>query len=93
MPQGHDLAKTLGKGWVSLMRGHGCAVAGTSLYDTVHTAVLLQDSAKVQAAALRLGEITELSPGEVAKAGHHDSQSRNSRAWEYWSRRAGADKL
>jgi ribulose-5-phosphate 4-epimerase/fuculose-1-phosphate aldolase len=93
LPQGHDLAKTLGKGWVSLMRGHGCAVAGTSLYDAVHTAILLQDNARVQAAAIRLGEVIELTPGEVAKAGSHGSQSRTSRAWEYWSRRAGADKL
>jgi ribulose-5-phosphate 4-epimerase/fuculose-1-phosphate aldolase len=93
MPQGHDLAKTLDKGYVCLMRGHGCAVAGNSLYDAVHTAVLMQDNAKLQAAGLRLGEITYLSPGEIAKAGRHDSQSRNSRAWEYWSRRSGADKL
>jgi ribulose-5-phosphate 4-epimerase/fuculose-1-phosphate aldolase len=93
LPQGHDLAKALGKGWVSLMRGHGCAVAGSSLYDAVHTAVLMQDNAKLQAAGLRLGEISYLSPGEVAKAGSHDTQSRTSRAWEYWSRRSGADKL
>jgi len=93
MPQGHDLAKTLDQGYVCLMRGHGCAVAGSSLYDAVHTAVLLQDNARLQAAGLRLGEITYLSPGEVAKAGGHDTQSRNSRAWEYWSRRSGADQL
>jgi ribulose-5-phosphate 4-epimerase/fuculose-1-phosphate aldolase len=93
LPQGHDLAKALGKGWVSLMRGHGCAVAGTSLYDAVHTAVLLQDNAKLQAAAVRLGEFIPLTPGEVEKAGSHDTQSRTSRAWEYWSRRASADKL
>jgi ribulose-5-phosphate 4-epimerase/fuculose-1-phosphate aldolase len=93
LPQGHDLAKVLGAGWVCLMRGHGCAVAGSSLYDAVHTAVLMQDNAKLQAAGLRLGEISYLSPGEVAKAGSHDTQSRTSRAWEYWSRRSGADKL
>ncbi|HLI22871.1 MAG TPA: class II aldolase/adducin family protein [Stellaceae bacterium] len=93
MAQGHDLAKTLDKGYVCLMRGHGCAVAGSSLYDAVHTAVLLQDNAKLQAAGLRLGEITYLSPGEVEKAGRHDTQSRTSRAWEYWSRRCGADRL
>jgi ribulose-5-phosphate 4-epimerase/fuculose-1-phosphate aldolase len=93
LPQGHDLAKTLGQGNVCLMRGHGCAVAGKSLYDAVHTAVFLQDNAKLQAAALRLGEITYLSEGEVAKAGGHGTQNRTSRAWEYWSRRCGADKL
>ena len=92
MAQGHDLAKALGPGSVCLMRGHGCAVAGGSLYDAVHTAVFLQDNAKLQAAGLRLGEITYLTEGEVAKAGHNP-QDRNSRAWEYWSRRSGADRL
>lgn len=92
MPQGHDLAKTLGSGSVCLMRGHGCAVAGGSLYEAVHTAVFLQDNAKLQAAGMRLGEITYLTPGEVEKAAH-GTQDRNSRAWEYWSRRCGADRL
>ena len=68
MPQGHDLARTLGQGSVALMRGHGCAVAGASVYDAVHTAVFLQDNAKLQAAGLRLGAITYLTEGEVAKA-------------------------
>lgn len=92
MPQGHDLAKTLGQGSVCLMRGHGCAVAGKTLYDAVHTAVFLQDNAKLQAAGLRLGEITYLTDGEAAQAGNNP-QDRNSRAWEYWSRRCGADRL
>jgi len=92
MAQGHDLARTLGRANVALMRGHGCAVAGTSVYDAVHTAVFLQDNAKLQAAGLRLGEITYLSEGEVAKAAQNP-QDRHSRAWEYWARRSGADKL
>ena len=92
MPQGHDLARVLGRGSVALMRGHGCAVAGKSVYDAVHTAVFLQDNAMLQAAGLRLGEITYLSPGEIDKMST-GLQDRNSRAWEYWSRRSGADKL
>jgi ribulose-5-phosphate 4-epimerase/fuculose-1-phosphate aldolase len=92
MPQGHDLARTLGQGSVALMRGHGCAVAGASVYDAVHTAVFLQDNAKLQAAGLRLGAITYLTEGEVAKASQNP-QDRHSRAWEYWARRSGADKL
>jgi ribulose-5-phosphate 4-epimerase/fuculose-1-phosphate aldolase len=92
MPQGHDLARALGQGSVALMRGHGCAVAGASVYDAVHTAVFLQDNAKLQAAGLRLGAITYLTEGEVAKASQNP-QDRQSRAWEYWARRSGADKL
>lgn len=92
MDQGHDLAKAMGQGSVALMRGHGCAVAGTSVYDAVHTAVFLQDNAKLQAEAMRLGEITYLSEGEIAKMTTH-RQHRNSRAWEYWARRSGADRI
>jgi len=92
MPQGHDLARVLGQGSVALMRGHGCAVAGASVYDAVHTAVFLQDNAKLQAAGLRFGEITYLTEGEVAKAAQNP-QDRHSRAWEYWARRSGADRL
>lgn len=92
LAQGHDLARALGSGSVVLMRGHGCAVAGGSLYDAVHTAVYLQDNAKLQAAGLRLGAITYLSAGEVAAASQ-ETHHRQSRAWEYWSRRCGADRL
>ncbi len=92
LAQGHDLARTLGQGSVALMRGHGCAVAGASVYDAVHTAIFLQDNAKLQAAGLRLGAITYLTEGEVAKASQNP-QDRHSRAWEYWARRSGADKL
>lgn len=92
MAQGHDLARTLGRGSVALMRGHGCAVAAATLYDAVHTAVFVQDNAKLQAAGLRLGAITYLSDGEIAEASRNP-QDRNSRAWEYWARRCGADQL
>jgi ribulose-5-phosphate 4-epimerase/fuculose-1-phosphate aldolase len=86
--QGDDLADGLGANRVVLMRGHGAAVAGTSIQDTVHTSVHLKINAQIQAEAMRMGgDITYLSDGEIAamrrtSAGH-------ARAWEYWSRRAG----
>lgn len=92
MEQGHDLAAALGPRNVVLMRGHGCAVAGESLYDTVHKSVYLKVNAKLQAEAMRFGEITYLSDGEIAEMSKypHDSKSR---AWEYWKERSGAVKL
>src|ERR1700675_4127388 len=38
MAMGRDLAKALGKGRTSLLRGHGCVVVGKSLRATVFTA-------------------------------------------------------
>ena len=66
MDQGRDLAATLGSNRVALMRGHGCAVAGVTLRETVFTAVYLQVNAKLQTQALNLsGEVQYLSPGEL----------------------------
>lgn len=88
MAQGTDLAERLGKNHVVLMRGHGCAVSGPSMYDAVHTSVFLKVNAQLQTEALRFGEPIYLSPGEVAAISEakHDPSSR---AWEYWARRAG----
>jgi ribulose-5-phosphate 4-epimerase/fuculose-1-phosphate aldolase len=88
LAQGADLAEGLGANRVVLMRGHGAAVAGTSIQDAVHTSVHLKVNARIQAEALRMGgDIVYLSDGEIAdmrrtSAGH-------ARAWEYWTRRAG----
>jgi ribulose-5-phosphate 4-epimerase/fuculose-1-phosphate aldolase len=93
MDQGHDLARTLGPRSSVLMRGHGCAVAGQSLYDAVHKSVYLRVNAKLQAEAMRFGgEITYLSDGEIAEMSKQ-VQDRKSRAWEYWTQRCGADRL
>jgi ribulose-5-phosphate 4-epimerase/fuculose-1-phosphate aldolase len=87
LAHGDDLAATLGKNHIALMRGHGSAVSGASIQDAVHTAVYLKVNAKLQAEAMRMGgEITYLSEGEIAEM---QKQTGHGRAWEYWSRRAG----
>ncbi len=91
LDQGDDLAKTLGKNRVSLMRGHGCAVAGGSVYDAVSTSIYLKVNARLQAEALRFGEVTYLSPGEITLMTNINQQGPTSRAWEYWARRCGAN--
>jgi len=90
MEQGRDLAATLGANRVALMRGHGCAVAGTSLREAVFTAVYLQVNARLQSEALRLSpEVRFLSPGELELAGRMLGQPLGlERAWEYWRLRA-----
>ncbi len=90
MDQGRDLAATLGKNRVALMRGHGCAVAAKTLREAVFCAVYLQVNAQLQTQALMLSDKVEyLSPGELAKAKEMTSQPIGlDRAWEYWSLRA-----
>jgi len=86
--QGADLADELGANRVVLMRGHGAAVAGVSIQDTVHTSVHLKINAQIQTEAMRMGgDIVYLSDGEIAEM--RKSSAGHARAWEYWTRRAG----
>jgi len=88
--QGDDMAAALGDSRVILMRGHGATVAGTSLEDAVITSIYLQVNAKLQMDAMRLGEVEYLSPGEIdCRLAGNESLAGFTRAWEYFSRRAG----
>lgn len=91
MEQGRDMSASLGDGKCVLMRGHGATVAGYNVEDAVLTAIYLQVNAQIQMDAIRLGGGVEyLSPGEIdARRGAANEQVGFSRAWEYFSRRAG----
>jgi len=98
MAQGRDLAKTLANNTVTLMRGHGFAAAGRSLVEAVRVSIYLPRNARVQMAAMRLGELKYLSPGEIAARSSPDgyftpNTPETRRAWEYWARRAGCGDL
>ena len=90
MEQGRDLAACLGGRRVSLMRGHGCVIAGQTIREVVVASVYLQVNAGLLLQSLQLGEVKYLSPGEIEMMS--DSQMRltgQERAWEYWANRAG----
>jgi HCOMODA/2-hydroxy-3-carboxy-muconic semialdehyde decarboxylase len=93
--QGRDLARTLGPGRVSLMRGHGCVVAGNSLRQAVMASVYLQLNAQLLLQSLSLGEVTYLSKGEVELMAESQLQPTGGadRVWEYWVRRAGCQGM
>lgn len=96
MAQGRDLAKCLAKNNVALMRGHGFAAAARSLIDAVRVSVYLPRNARVQMAAMRLGEVKYLSPGEIGarSTGYYNSNTPETlRAWDYWAKRAGCGEL
>jgi HCOMODA/2-hydroxy-3-carboxy-muconic semialdehyde decarboxylase len=89
--QGTDLAATLGRNKVALMRGHGFAVAGDHLQSAVSIAVYLPKNARILTTAKLLGGSVKIqSPGEVEKGGPiHPELPAFQRGWEYWLTRAG----
>jgi HCOMODA/2-hydroxy-3-carboxy-muconic semialdehyde decarboxylase len=94
--QGRDLAQSLGKNNVALMRGHGFVAAARSLIEVVRMSVYTPRNARVQLAAARLGgEVKALSRGEIEarNAGYKPYSPETWRAWEYWAKRAGCTHL
>jgi ribulose-5-phosphate 4-epimerase/fuculose-1-phosphate aldolase len=94
MTQGRDLARALGAERVVLMRGHGFTAAARSLQEAIRMSVYMPLNARVLADALRLGEVTYLSRGEIdAHASMKPDDPSMYRAWEYWAVRAGCGDL
>ncbi len=92
MAQGRDLAKSMGKGSVALMRGHGFASAARTIIEVVRLSVYLPRNARVQMNAMRIGgKPIPLSKGEIAARGkgYQPASPETWRAWEYWATRAG----
>jgi HCOMODA/2-hydroxy-3-carboxy-muconic semialdehyde decarboxylase len=95
MPQGRDLATRLAGNNVALMRGHGFVAAARSLIEVVRMSVYVPRNARVQMAAMQLGEVKPLSRGEIEarNAGYKPHSPETWRAWEYWATRAGCREL
>jgi HCOMODA/2-hydroxy-3-carboxy-muconic semialdehyde decarboxylase len=81
---GHSLAQTLGDKSAALMRGHGAAVAATSLHLVVGKAFYLNLNARLQMQAMQLGggKVNYLSV-EEAKSSAQDYE----RSWDAWKSR------
>jgi ribulose-5-phosphate 4-epimerase/fuculose-1-phosphate aldolase len=92
--QGADLAATLGRNKVALMRGHGFAAGGTHLQEAVSMSIYLPKNARILTTAKLLGgSVTGVSPGEIAQAGQvHPEMPAFQRGWEYWLTRAGVKR-
>ena len=90
---GRDLVACLGKNNVALMRGHGCVVTGPTVETTVLTSIYLRVNARLQMDAMRMGEVTYLSPGEIELSSQRNKPKvGDDRAWEYLSARAKIDR-
>jgi ribulose-5-phosphate 4-epimerase/fuculose-1-phosphate aldolase len=87
---GAALAGTLGAAVVALMRGHGDVVIGRSLKEVVFRAVYTEVNARLEAEALRLAQldqITFLNDEEAAKATATNAAVLV-RAWDLWKAKA-----
>jgi len=94
--QGRDLAKSLAKNNVALMRGHGFAAAARSLIEVVRMSIYLPRNARALMAAKQLGgKVTYLSQGEIdaRNRGYSPYSVETWRAWEYWANKAGVGHL
>jgi ribulose-5-phosphate 4-epimerase/fuculose-1-phosphate aldolase len=88
MEQARSLARTLGKGRIALMRGHGSVVVGPSVPAVVSACINMDKNARVQMQAIQLGEYVPLAPGELVRpAIAPDETPLPDRAWEAYVRR------
>jgi len=92
LAQGHSLARRLGENRMVLMRGHGFAAGAGSLFFAVSMSIYLPLNARVLMNASKLGDVTYVSAGEIAKSPYDDGfyPRQVPRAWEYWQARADA---
>lgn len=94
MEQGQDLAQCLDGNALALMRGHGFVCVGRSIKELVRLSVFLPRNARVQLAAIQMGEYKALSRGEIEARLKLDQNSPGmNRSWEYWAREAGCEDL
>jgi HCOMODA/2-hydroxy-3-carboxy-muconic semialdehyde decarboxylase len=82
---GDALARSLGASPVALMRGHGAVAVSESIRQAVYRAIYAEVNARLQADALRLGEIRFLDPEEARLAAAVNDATMG-RAWELWKR-------
>ncbi len=86
MDMGRDLAKTLGRNTVSLMRGHGSVVCGRSVREAVFTSIFMEINAEMLIKALQMGEVHYLHDSEVAANTRGRAGFTWERGWENWCR-------
>ncbi len=82
---GDELARSLGKESVVLMRGHGMTVVASDVRLAVFRAIYTEVNARVQAAASSMGEYVALTP-EEARAADKTNSGQNIRAWTLWEK-------
>ena len=88
---GVAFARTLGSAAFALMRGHGAVAVGDSIRQVVYRAVYAEQNARLQMAALRLGDINFLNDAEAAGADAANYVNMD-RPWELWKQRVARER-
>ena len=85
---GDALAKSLGNSMVVQMRGHGFVAVANSIPRVVLYSIYTPINARLQAEAMKLGNVNFLSPEEAVKAAV-GTDAAVGRPWELWKSRVG----
>jgi ribulose-5-phosphate 4-epimerase/fuculose-1-phosphate aldolase len=94
LEQGRDLARTLGKHRVCLIRASGYIITGRTLNDLVRLSAYVPRNGRAIMDATPFGRITNISAGESkARLAIDPESNAMRRGWEYWARQAGCDEL
>jgi HCOMODA/2-hydroxy-3-carboxy-muconic semialdehyde decarboxylase len=94
LEQGRDLARTLGKSRVALMRGSGFVAVGRTLNDVVRMSAYVPRNGRAITDATPFGKIKNISAGESeARLAIDPESNAMRRGWEYWARAAGCGDL
>ena len=80
-----EIAGLLGPAKAILLRGHGAVVAGQSIREVCLLALYLEESARLQTEAMKLGEPRFLSREEAERVARRTFKpASNQRAWEHF---------
>jgi HCOMODA/2-hydroxy-3-carboxy-muconic semialdehyde decarboxylase len=84
--KGQDLARSLGRKGVALMRAHGSVACGPTLQTAVFRAVYTEVNARIQHWTLALGKGAPVAAldQEEGKLADHINQTAGMRAWHLW---------
>lgn len=81
-----DIAKLLGSAKAILLRGHGAVVVGKTVREAAILALYLEESARLQAEAMKLGKPIYLDPAAAEKIARQTFKPKSTeRAWEHYS--------
>jgi ribulose-5-phosphate 4-epimerase/fuculose-1-phosphate aldolase len=81
-----QIARLLGNAKAVILRGHGAVVVGHSIREVCLLALYLEESARLQAEAMKLGEPNFVSQGEAERIAKRTFKPTSTeRAWEHFS--------
>lgn len=86
-----EIARTLGRSKAVILRGHGAVVAGQSVREVCILALYLEESARLQVEAMKLGKPLFISQQEAARIARQTFKGPSTeRAWEHFANKANA---